>query len=975
MIALAIATWLAVTPSSAEQRGRIQSENTITRTPTSALLTGDATQLHNAIATVGATAEIRFTPVANNPGGPYAHGGFYGDANIVGQRLSVPPSGGRTFWIAQVSNWGPSGQKFRAWQGRIDSNSFLGTNADCGGGPGSCAAAGDLTPARPACVTDPDCVTEFGESGALCRQQRCDSAFINIDRQDNVFSPLPGTALTVGCNVNNPDGPLCFGTTNLIEDSIVDQPGVQFYAATYVIDVPIDAEGVYTMEWTSSIDTFFIDESSPPTIIPLAAVVPGELNVIDDLCPGINPLTHCCDPLTGVTTEIPPFGPCTLVTCDGATPILTPQPVGAPCTSENVCAVNATCSSDGLCVGAPAGSPTLALVTGDPTQLQKAIAAGGATAEIRLTPVANNPGGAYGHGGYYDDSSVTGQRLSLATGGGRTFWIAQVSNWGPNGKKLRAWQGRIDSDGFLGANADCGGGLGSCAAAGDLTGPRPACVTDADCITEFGEEGAICAQQRCDSAFINGSRTDHVFATVPEALVTIACGVNGPAGPICFGTTSLPEDSIVDQPGVQFYAATYVIDVPIDAAGVYTMEWVPIDTFFIDETIPLTVLPLAAMVPGILDITMGACCVFNGQGLCIDNLSKQECTDFPTNFGTIFHPERTCPGTGLPTDLTVCLGCIDATDCNDLDACTADQCNLSTLQCTNPPVPWWDPETSCCNPASGDVVEFPTGNACMTPSCSPQGELVLTPVATCSPCQVDDPCMTNGMCSAEGSCIGSPTLGPECEKSRYISFTPVDNSGAPSEITVNLVSLHRPTPPYSPGIETKDFSAFEGQLRWVGEPFDCPDSPSLGTILKCATLTCAPTFLDWTALTGGLRIHITGDAIVPSSVYDIEQWPEAGIPEDPPLRAEYGVRTARWGDVGVPFQDILAARNQPNVTDIVLVVDKVKDALGSLAKPRIQLRGNVPDPTLPANSTDIVLTVDAVKGDGFPYAGPTPCNP
>jgi hypothetical protein len=541
--------------------------------------------------------------------------------------------------------------------------------------------------------------------------------------------------------------------------------------------------------------------------------------------------------------------------------------------------------------------PTSALLTGDSTQLRNAIATAGATAEIRLTPVANHPGGPYGHNGYYNDASINGNRLSVESNGGRTFWNMQMSNWGPSEALLWGYQGYILADGFLGANADCGGGPGSCPSTGDLTLARPPCSSIQDCVDEFREDQALCAAAGCEPAFINTTRPDFVFVNAPQASLITTCAFTTADEPICAAVVNIDnaDDARADQPGVQFYGATFVIDVPPGSEGLYTLEWLPPQSFMSEFTNPgQQDIPLAALVPGELDVFV-----------------------------------------------TVCPEYDPLTHCGDPETCETN------------PIPFVSPcDDFFCDGAIPVVTRLPAGTPC-------------TPV---------DTCIINTTCSSEGQCLGTPTLGRECTKPRFITFTPVDDGGALSGISVRFVSLHRPTPPYSPGVETADFSGFEGAAQWVGEPFDCIDSATSGTVLKCATLTCTPTFIDWTPLTGGQPVHITGDAILPSSVYDLIQFPEFPVQNEPPLRIEYGIRTARWGDVGPPFQDVSATRNQPNVTDIVFVVDKVKDVLGALAKPRILMRDNFPDPTLPANSTDIVLTVDAVKGAGFPYDGPTPCS-
>jgi len=613
---------------------------------------------------------------------------------------------------------------------------------------------------------------------------------------------------------------------------------------------------------------------------------------------------------------------------------------------------------------------TSALLTGDGVRLQGAVAAGAATAEIRLTPVAFHPGGFYGQGDYYSYQDITGQRLTVSGGGGRTFWNMQLSNWGPSGSLLWAYQGQILSGGLLGANADCSSGPGSCGPVGNLTLANSPCVTDLDCAGELGEQGAICnaVTATCDAAFVNMNRSDFVFSTAPPEFIVAGCIVADPAGVLCFGTPNVnnSNDARVDEPGVQFYGATIVIDVATDAKGLYTLDWDPIQTFLGEDAQPLPrTIPLAAAVPGELNILVGSCCTHVGLSTltCMDTTTQSEC-EITSNAPFIWRRGQICA--------KGCFDCEANSHCDIGNACTIDTC--VGFVCRHDPIDTWDPQTQCCNPNTAEVTDIPPHNFCIEAACTSGGQPVLTARPIGLPCTLGDTCIPNPKCSGDGQCLGTPDLGSACPKPRFISFTPAD-FGFETEIYVIFNSLHRPSPPYAPGIETKDFSNFEGQFRWVGQPFDCVDSPALGTTLKCAMLTCTPTLVDWTAAIGDQPLHITGDAIVPSSSYDIEQWfdpPASTIP----VKVARGVRTARWGDVGDPHQDPLSsARNQPDVTDIIFTVDKVKDSAGALSKPRVYLRGNIPDPTLSVNTTDIVLTVDALKGLGFPFSGPSPCGP
>jgi len=205
-------------------------------------------------------------------------------------------------------------------------------------------------------------------------------------------------------------------------------------------------------------------------------------------------------------------------------------------------------------------------------------------------------------------------------------------------------------------------------------------------------------------------------------------------------------------------------------------------------------------------------------------------------------------------------------------------------------------------------------------------------------------------------------------KVRFVSFI-VDPAGAGAEtaMRVRLTSLHHPAdaPPGAP-----NFSAMEGAYRYVnsfGGQTDCPDSPNFGTSYKCAQLGCEPEYRDWAGDLGGEALHVTGDAVVPDSMYAVANLPANCAAQEAQCEtasSELAVATVRWGDVvgdanGPP--DGLA-----NVLDISATVDKVKDLAAAFVEPRVWLKDRQPEPHLAGiNVIDVSFVVDAVKG--FPY--------
>jgi hypothetical protein len=199
-------------------------------------------------------------------------------------------------------------------------------------------------------------------------------------------------------------------------------------------------------------------------------------------------------------------------------------------------------------------------------------------------------------------------------------------------------------------------------------------------------------------------------------------------------------------------------------------------------------------------------------------------------------------------------------------------------------------------------------------------------------------------------------------KVRAISFTPT-NAGRQTAIRMTLTSLHHPNPPYTGGTAA-NFSAFEGQIRWVGPPVEYMESQSSLTPFVAATLQCTPYYADWSTV--GL-LHVIGAEIIPSSVYELQS-----VPEGCSIAAEFNysttltVVTGRWGDIDAPFSPP-ADTQQPDLDDISSLVNKYRSALGAPIKVRALLAGQIPDPAPDVNFDHISACVDAFKGLPFPY--------
>jgi hypothetical protein len=208
-------------------------------------------------------------------------------------------------------------------------------------------------------------------------------------------------------------------------------------------------------------------------------------------------------------------------------------------------------------------------------------------------------------------------------------------------------------------------------------------------------------------------------------------------------------------------------------------------------------------------------------------------------------------------------------------------------------------------------------------------------------------------------------------KNRFISLEPGSTS-QPTAIRVTLSSLHHPDPPNNPGSPPPDFSAFEGQVRWIGPPIAYVETTDPATTFNGTMLQCVPFYTDWSTV--GL-IHVFGSEIVPSSVYDV-----AAVSEncDPGNESNYSdvltVSTGMWGDVDAAFQQPSpASRTQPDIADVSAIVDKFKTVNGAAIVARAMLQPNTLDPAAPIGFSDISACVDAFKGVAYPYPGPSSC--
>jgi len=219
-----------------------------------------------------------------------------------------------------------------------------------------------------------------------------------------------------------------------------------------------------------------------------------------------------------------------------------------------------------------------------------------------------------------------------------------------------------------------------------------------------------------------------------------------------------------------------------------------------------------------------------------------------------------------------------------------------------------------------------------------------------------------------GEISGVIVRAPELDKSRHISFVP-GNPGVSTAIRVTLTSLHHVVPPYSGG-PSVPFTSFEGEVRWVSPPTQYLESTSTGILYSSAVLQCSPHYQDWGSVH---RLHVTGSAITPSSIYDVEILDSSCMGNEESCATildSFTIGTSRWADVEFPYNPP-SPTAQPDLADVASLVNKFRSAPGAPIKARALLAGvdafgNI-DSSLDLSLAHVAVCVDAFRGRAYPY--------
>jgi hypothetical protein len=210
-------------------------------------------------------------------------------------------------------------------------------------------------------------------------------------------------------------------------------------------------------------------------------------------------------------------------------------------------------------------------------------------------------------------------------------------------------------------------------------------------------------------------------------------------------------------------------------------------------------------------------------------------------------------------------------------------------------------------------------------------------------------------------------------KTRFVSFSvPPAATAAVGEtaLRIKLTSLHHVVPPYSGGIAA-DFTSFEGGFRWVGPPVQYVESTAIPTPFYASSLQCTPHYQDWSTV--GL-LHVTGSAIVPSSMYEVQNVAASCLGNEASctaISAPLSIGTTRWGDVETPYNPP-SETAQPDVGDIAALVKKFQSGAGAPIKARAMLAGddafgNIITLNVDLGFGHIAACVDAFRGKPYPF--------
>lgn len=213
--------------------------------------------------------------------------------------------------------------------------------------------------------------------------------------------------------------------------------------------------------------------------------------------------------------------------------------------------------------------------------------------------------------------------------------------------------------------------------------------------------------------------------------------------------------------------------------------------------------------------------------------------------------------------------------------------------------------------------------------------------------------------TADSQPIPPPPLGVEgaVPRNRYVPVRP--NQADDSTVTLRLRV-----------VSSESLPELVGATWWIGAPATYPEGQSAkaGDFLA-SELNCDPAGVNWSS---AAAVEIFGEAIVPESVYAIAAAYSSCLDQSGGdcFSEEVLVETGQWGDVLPPLGST-PSLPQPDVGDILAIVDKFLGTESAPSKARTQMEPNLVDPTASVRLADVLASVDAFLGRSYPHPGPS----
>lgn len=334
-------------------------------------------------------------------------------------------------------------------------------------------------------------------------------------------------------------------------------------------------------------------------------------------------------------------------------------------------------------------------------------------------------------------------------------------------------------------------------------------------------------------------------------------------------------------------------------------------------------------------------------------------------------------------------GIRDRFTCDCVDEGPVCEPNPEGTECTNVICPLPNqrcvPTTLTCDPNFSD---------CRITECECQDVEACRPVL--NPPGVSPPYFCEGACPDGFRCIRSKadldgdgvaeTFGCDCvkiprppvvvpgeiSKSRYLTFNPNGGGGnvAGASSTAYRVKMVELLAPLSPPIAGQpDFSAFEGEVRWVGPVGVYQETQAPVPTFFGGYVQCDAHFADWSGVNS---MSVAGAEVLPQSTYIIQSVDSScpDLEDENCYSTPLILVTGRYGDIVSPFEG--SGFKQPDVSDILTVVDKFL-GMTPPTKASTQMGPNLPDLSATVRISDVLDVVDQFLGQPYPHSGPCAC--